>query len=61
MSFAGVDKVLVVEQGKIVEKTVTFRQRTADWAEVSSGVKIGDAVILEPGNLQAGQPVTMIE
>jgi multidrug efflux pump subunit AcrA (membrane-fusion protein) len=61
VSFAGVDKVLVVEQGKVVEKTVTFRQRTADWAEVSSGVKVGEPVILEPGNLQAGQPVTIIE
>jgi RND family efflux transporter MFP subunit len=61
VSFAGVDKVLVVEQGKIVEKTITFRQRTADWTEVSSGVKVGEPVVLEPGNLQVGQPVTISE
>jgi hypothetical protein len=29
--------------------------------EVISGVKVGDVVVLEPGNLQPGQAVTIVE
>jgi RND family efflux transporter MFP subunit len=61
VSFAGIDKVLVVEQGKTVEKTVTTRQRNTTWAEVTKGVAVGDLVVLDPGNLQAGQAVKISE
>lgn len=61
VSFAGIDKVLVVEAGKTVEKPVTLRQRTEEWSEVVKGVNVGDMVVVDPGNLQAGQPVTIGE
>jgi hypothetical protein len=32
-----------------------------EWVEVNSGVKVGDMVVLEPGNLQPGQAVTVVE
>ena len=60
-SFAGVEKVLMVQDGKVSEKTVTTGRRTAEWVEVLKGVKVGDVVMLEPGNLQPGQAVTVLE
>lgn len=61
VSFAGVEKVLLVQGGKTLEKTVTTRRRTAEWVEVLSGVNVGDTVVLSPGNLQPGQAVTVVE
>ena len=60
-TFAGVEKVLLVQDGKVSEKTISTGRRTAEWVEVISGVKVGDAVVLEPGNLQPGQAVTIVE
>ncbi|HXF38127.1 MAG TPA: efflux RND transporter periplasmic adaptor subunit [Blastocatellia bacterium] len=61
VSFAGIDKVILVQDGKAVEKPVTLGRRTVDWTEVLSGVKAGDAVVINPGNLQSGQPVVITE
>jgi len=61
IAFAGIDKVIVVQDGKAVEKPVTLGRRTADWIEVLSGLKAGDSVIINPGNLQSGQPVVVTE
>ena len=60
VSFAGIDKVILVQDGKAVEKPVTLGRRTADWAEALSGVQLGDAVVINPGNLQSGQPVVVV-
>jgi multidrug efflux pump subunit AcrA (membrane-fusion protein) len=60
-TFAGVEKVLLVQDGKVSEKTISTGRRTAEWVEVMSGVKVGDVVVLEPGNLQPGQAVTIVE
>jgi RND family efflux transporter MFP subunit len=60
-TFAGVEKVLLVQDGKVSEKTVTTGRRTAEWIEVLKGVKVGDVVVLDPGNLQPGQAVTVLE
>lgn len=57
VSFAGIDKVILAQGGKAVETPITLGRRTADWAEVLSGLKAGDPVIVSPGNLQSGQPV----
>jgi RND family efflux transporter MFP subunit len=57
-TFAGIEKVFVVENGKAVEKPVGTGRRGADWVEIISGLKRGEVVVLDPGNLQTGQPVT---
>lgn len=59
VTFAGIEKVITVEQGKAVEKPVTTGRRSERFTEVVSGVSAGDAVVVEPGNLQQGQPVTV--
>lgn len=61
VSFAGIDKVILVQDGKAVERPVTLGRRTAEWAEIVSGIKIGDPVVIDPGNLQSGQPVVVTE
>jgi len=57
VTFAGIDKVLVIENGKALEKTVTTGRRGTDWIEIKAGVNVGQSVIVDPGNLQSGQPV----
>jgi RND family efflux transporter MFP subunit len=61
VTFAGVEKVLIVQSGQTVEKTIITRRRTGDWVEVASGVNVGDMVVINPGNLQSGQAVTVME
>jgi RND family efflux transporter MFP subunit len=57
VSFAGVEKVIVVDAGKAVEKKVTTGKRIGDRTEILFGVKLGDRVVLAPGSLQQGQAV----
>jgi RND family efflux transporter MFP subunit len=61
ITFAGVDKVIVIDAGKAVEKRVTLGKRAGDRTEVLTGVKAGDRVVLEPGSLQQGQAVRVVE
>lgn len=61
VTFAGIDKVITVQDGKAVEKPVTIGRRMGELAEILSGVKAGDAVVIDPGNLQSGQPITVGE
>jgi RND family efflux transporter MFP subunit len=57
VTFAGIDKVVLVDKGKTKEKPVTTGRRTSEWVEVLSGVKPGDEVVLKPVNLKSGQAV----
>src|SRR5437867_5446994 len=57
VTFAGIEKVVVVENGLAAEKTVMTGRRGTDWVEIKSGVNLGQTVIVDPGNLQSGQPV----
>ena len=57
VTFAGIEKVIVVENGKAMEKAVTTGRRGSDWVEIKSGVSVGQTVVVDPGNLQSGQPV----
>jgi RND family efflux transporter MFP subunit len=58
VTFAGIEKVFVVEDGKAVEKFITTGDRTQDRVEIVAGLKEGERVVLNPGGLQTGQPVT---
>jgi len=57
VTFAGIDKVLVVENGKATEKAVTTGRRSSDWIEIKAGVNVGQTVVVDPGNIQSGQAV----
>lgn len=57
VTFAGIEKVFLVEDGKAIERRVTTGDRGPDWVEIVSGVREGDQVVLRPGGLQAGQAI----
>jgi RND family efflux transporter MFP subunit len=57
VTFAGIEKVILVENGLTAEKTVVTGRRGADWVEIKSGVNVGQSVVVDPGNLQSGQAV----
>jgi multidrug efflux pump subunit AcrA (membrane-fusion protein) len=59
VTFAGVEKLLTVRGGKSEELRVTTGRRFGDQLEIVSGVKAGEPIVVEPGNLTAGQPVTV--
>jgi RND family efflux transporter MFP subunit len=61
VTFAGIEKVMMVENGKAAEKAVTTGRRGPDWIEIKAGVNVGQSVIVDPGNLQSGQNVTTTE
>lgn len=58
VTFAGIEKVLVVREGKVVEVRVQAGRRGGDSVEIVSGIKPGEQVVLQPGNLAPGQSVT---
>jgi RND family efflux transporter MFP subunit len=59
ITFAGIEKVVVVQEGKALEKVVVTGRRGLDWTEVVSGLERDEAIILNPGGLRTGQPVTV--
>src|SRR5215204_4471267 len=61
VTFAGIEKVLIVQNGKAVEKPITTGRRGTEFTEIVSGINIGEKVILEPGNLQTGQEVQVVD
>lgn len=60
VTFAGLDKVVLVADGKALEKTVVTGRQGGDWVEIVSGLSAGQPVVLEPAGLRTGQPVTLV-
>lgn len=61
VTFAGVEKVLTIKDGKALERPVTSGRRGAAWVEILNGLKAGEAVVRKPGNLRTGEPVVIKE
>lgn len=59
VTFAGIEKVLLVSDGKALEKKVATGRRAADWVEITSGIEPGAMVILDAQGIQNGQPVSV--
>jgi RND family efflux transporter MFP subunit len=57
--FAGVEKILVVQDGKAREKRVRTGMRVGDRVELIDGGAQGDIVITAPGGLADGSPVSI--
>lgn len=58
--FAGVDRVLLVRDGRIAEQVVEVGRADARRVEIVAGLAAGDAVVREPGGLRAGDPVRVV-
>jgi RND family efflux transporter MFP subunit len=61
VTFAGIEKVILVQNGKALEKPVTTGRRNGELTEIVSGVNVGEQVVVDPGNLQSGQAVEVVE
>ncbi len=59
--FAGLEKVVLVREGRALERSVTTGRRGPGWVEILAGLEPDTPVILAPGNLQTGQPVRVVE
>jgi RND family efflux transporter MFP subunit len=60
VTFAGIDKVLTVADGRSVEKRVQLGRRLGERVEVIDGLRAGEPVVVQPGNLVGGQPVSVV-
>lgn len=65
VTFAGIDKLITVEDGKAVEKRVKLGRRSigksGDRVEIVEGIEPGTAVVAQPGNLVSGEPVQVVQ
>src|SRR5215813_8700853 len=61
VTFAGIEKVIVVQNGKALEKQITTGRRSPEFTEIVAGINVGEKVIVDPGNLQSGMPVQVME
>ncbi len=61
VTFAGIEKVIIVQNGKALEKPITTGRRNTEFTEIVAGVSVGEKVVVDPGNLQSGQAVEVVE
>lgn len=59
VTFAGIEKVIGVKEGRAVERRVRTGRRTGNRVEILEGLAPGETIVAEPGNLSGGQPVTV--
>jgi RND family efflux transporter MFP subunit len=59
ISFAGIDKVIAVVDGKAKETRVVVGRRDERRVELVSGLEAGAVVVLAPGGLQTGTPLVI--
>jgi RND family efflux transporter MFP subunit len=58
-TFAGIEKVVGIENGRAAEKIVVTGRRGPGWVEIVSGLNPGEPVVLDPTGLRTGQPVSV--
>ena len=61
VTFAGLEKVVAINDGKASERIVATGRRGPDWVEITGGLKAGERVVVEPGNLRTGEAVSVTE
>ena len=59
VSFAGIDRVFTVHDGKASEIRIKTGRRTDTGIEILEGVAAGDQVVVNPGNMTDGESVTV--
>lgn len=57
VSFAGIDRVFTVKDGKAAEKRIKAGRRSDEGVEILEGISAGDHVVLSPGNMTDGEKV----
>jgi RND family efflux transporter MFP subunit len=57
ITFAGLEKIFIVRDGKAAERNVATGRSGPDWVEIKGAIKAGDFVVLDPGSLRTGERV----
>lgn len=57
VTFAGIEKVFTIVEGRSRERVVVTGRSGGDWVEIVTNLTAGESVILNPGNLRNDQPV----
>jgi RND family efflux transporter MFP subunit len=60
VSFAGIDRVFTIRDGKASEIRIKTGRRTDIGIEILDGVSAGDQVVINPGNMTDGESVTVM-
>lgn len=61
VSFAGVEKVLLVEEGRLVDRRIERRGRSGELVEIARGLRGGELVVRRPtSELLAGTPADVV-
>ncbi|HVT56957.1 MAG TPA: efflux RND transporter periplasmic adaptor subunit [Thermoanaerobaculia bacterium] len=60
VTFAGIDKVIAVQNGRAQEVPVRTGRRSGDRVEILEGLAAGTPVVTAPGNLVSGEPVRVV-
>ena len=60
ITFAGLTKVMSIENNETKEKRIKVGRKLKDSIEVVEGIQEGDPVVIEPGNLTSGEKVIPI-
>jgi RND family efflux transporter MFP subunit len=60
-TFAGIDRVFIVNDGKVSEKRIKVGRRSDDGVEILEGVMAGEVVVLRPGNMTDGEKIIVKE
>jgi RND family efflux transporter MFP subunit len=60
ITFAGIQKIFLVREGKAVEVEVNLKRQRNGMVEVLGKFSAGDEVVVNPGTLRNGQPVDRI-
>jgi len=61
ITFAGLEKVVVIKDGRAAEKIVTTGRRGPGWIEILGGLAAGEKVVVAPGSLRTGEAVSAVE
>jgi len=59
ITFAGLEKIVTIKEGKALEKSVATGRRHGDFVEITSGLNAGETVVLDPAGLRTGQILTI--
>jgi len=59
-TFAGMQKIFLVRDGKAMEKEVRLNRERDGLVEIAGQPHAGDTVVVDPGTLRNGQPVEII-
>jgi RND family efflux transporter MFP subunit len=60
ITFAGIEKVISLNNGQTVEKQIKTGRKIRDQIEVTEGISAGDPIVVQPGNLVGGETVQAV-